>query len=649
MKPIRELFASAADRRDLGLVGVLLALIAAVGAKNGGFLSIANFSDIGIATAPIIVIALGLAVVVIAGEIDVSTGSLFGLLIAVFGVLTSKSQYAMSPTLAAVVVLFLGAAAGLLNGILVGFGKVPSIIVTLGTMTAWRGTTEFLLHGEWITDLPPSVRELGALRPLGVPIAVLGGAAVFAAVALVCAKTPFGIRLRATGSNANAATLAGVSVVATRITAFVFSGIAVAIAALLALPQLAVIDSGLGVGMELVAVTAVVLGGVSIRGGSGRPSGVLLAAILLGMIRTMLVFLKLGPTAVYWERAIFGVLILAAVFLDPARRKDDAASPTIELSPRRTEGFAVARTAILLVAVLAWARFLNPEFTTATVQAELLSQIAEIALLALPMTLIFLTGGIDLSIGSTMALAAVAVGLSIERGLGAAASCAIGISVGATAGVFNGILVVKGRVHPLITTLATMSLYRGLAEGISGGRPFSGFPDQMTSIGERVDFLLPGVVFPAIVAFILLSLLLAATTFGRNVRAVGWNETVGRMSGIAVDRLRVALFLLSGTFAAIAALLFIARRHTAKADVGTGIELEVITAVVLGGTSVAGGRGKTIGTILGVLLLHELRQFVAWQWSRDELILIVLGAVLLLGVLLDRFRLSPKFGVSRSR
>ena len=125
------------------------------------------------------------------------------------------------------------------------------------------------------------------------------------------------------------------------------------------------------------------------------------------------------------------------------------------------------------------------------------------------------------------------------------------------------------------------------------------------------------------------------------VSAIGYNETAARYSGIAVSKIKFWLYTSSGLMAALAALLFVARRNTAKADIGTGMELGVITAVVLGGTSIFGGRGRLFGTVLGVLLIHETREFVSWQWNRDELNLIVIGMLLILSVLADSL-LSPK-------
>jgi rhamnose transport system permease protein len=183
--------------------------------------------------------------------------------------------------------------------------------------------------------------------------------------------------------------------------------------------------------------------------------------------------------------------------------------------------------------------------------------------------------------------------------------------------------------------LATLSTYRGIAEGISLGRPISGFPDNFVWIGQgSVGGLpIPGVIFT--VAVIVFGVLLARSVTGRALYAMGHNETASRYSGLPVEKIKLLIYSLSGAMAGLAAVLFVARRNTAKADIGTGMELDVITAVVLGGTSIFGGRGRIVGTLLGVLLIHETREFVSWRWNNDELILVVVGVLLIAAVLIN--------------
>lgn len=301
----------------------------------------------------------------------------------------------------------------------------------------------------------------------------------------------------------------------------------------------------------------------------------------------------------------------------------------------------------LLVALLAWARYVDPGFVCLATQAELSTHIWELALLALPMTLIIITAGIDLSVGSTMALAAVTLGLLYKAGVSPFLGAVAAVAVGAAAGALNGVLVSSLRVHPLIVTLATLAAYRGVAVGISLARPVSGFPDRFAALsrGAVLDIPFPGILFA--VAACAGGVVLAKTPVGRALYVIGHNETAARFSALAVDRLKLWLYTVSGSTAGLAAVLYVARRNTAKADIGMNMELDVITAVVLGGASIFGGRGNIVGTVLGVLLVHETREFVSWHWARDELNLIVIGALLIVSVLVHK-ALAARRGRRRS-
>lgn len=293
----------------------------------------------------------------------------------------------------------------------------------------------------------------------------------------------------------------------------------------------------------------------------------------------------------------------------------------------------------LLAGLFACARALDPAFLAPGTQTELLTHVWETALLAVPMTLLIISGGIDLSVGATMALSAVVLGLTFTAGAPVAIAALLTLLTGLACGLLNGVFVARVRVHPLLVTLATLAAFRGVAEGISRARPVSGFPAGFAA-------LLGGGSAGALcfaVALVLAAVVLSRTALGLTIRALGFNETAARFSGLPIARVKMLLYALSGLAAGLAAVLFVARRNTAKADIGQGIELDVIAMVVLGGTSIFGGRGSVWGTLLGILLIHETREFVSWHWNRDELNLIVLGALLIVSVLLNRL-LLPKAG-----
>jgi rhamnose transport system permease protein len=321
--------------------------------------------------------------------------------------------------------------------------------------------------------------------------------------------------------------------------------------------------------------------------------------------------------------------------------------------------------AVLLVMVLLVAARIDTKgFVTAGTQQSLTFNLWDMAILALPMTLIIITGGIDLSVGSTMALASVMLGLLHKcAGVPIWGAAAAAVMVGALCGLLNGIFVTKVRVHPLIVTLATYSAFRGLAEGLSlavaalyDSKPvYDHFPASFTALGTHAFLAGDNVWNPPLYALsaagwfflfaaICLGVVLAKTPFGRTLYAIGHNETAARYSGLKVGRAKLFIYTLSGFMAGLVALNYTAYNDSAQASVGNGIELDVITAVVLGGTSIFGGRGRIIGTVLGVVLIHETREFVSWHYHQNELVKVVLGVLLIVAVASNALlgRKSPK-------
>lgn len=289
---------------------------------------------------------------------------------------------------------------------------------------------------------------------------------------------------------------------------------------------------------------------------------------------------------------------------------------------------------ILLVVLLAVAEYFVPGFLKLQSQLLLSRQLWETAILSLGMTLIMITGGIDLSVGAIMGLSAVTFGMCHAATGNVSAATTTAAVTGLMCGLINGLLIARVRVHSLIITLATLAAYRGIAEGLSEGRSWSQFGDSFSLVarGSVLGLPLPGCVF--LVLAVGFAVFLNRTAAGRFLYATGHNELAARFSGVNVDGIRLRLYGLSGLLSGMAAIVYIARFDTAKADAGRGFELDVITAVVVGGTSIAGGRGSVTGTVLGLLLIHETRLFVSRYWRIDELRSIVVGCLLIVSVLL---------------
>lgn len=307
------------------VLGIFTAfLFLAVSIANPGFATAENLRDLLVNIAPAAIVACGLAFVVLAREIDISMGSLMGLCSATIGIVAATDRMGLHPALGVAACLGLGLGIGLLNGILVAYGRIPSIIATLGMLTVLSGVTELLLGGKWITGMPPGLREFGTGALLGVPFSVLTAVIVALVSLWMASKTGFGRRIYALGSHPEAAQTLGLPIRKLKLAVFAWTGFLAAVAALFSATQLQVIEAGFGKGFELAVVAAVVVGGVSIRGGVGTIYGVLLGAVLLGSVKTMLIFLRLGESAVYWERAIQGGLILLAVLSDHFLRRKEA-------------------------------------------------------------------------------------------------------------------------------------------------------------------------------------------------------------------------------------------------------------------------------------------------------------------------------------
>lgn len=271
---------------------------------------------------------------------------------------------------------------------------------------------------------------------------------------------------------------------------------------------------------------------------------------------------------------------------------------------------------------------------------------AEVGLVALPMTYIIITGGIDLSVGSILGLCAIVLGVSWKSfGLPLEIAIMLAVFVGALAGFMNGLFITRVGVPPLIMTLATLALYRGLAEGISQARSVRGYPEWFYRFGQGEVAGIPTQLWLLIAALIVAAVVLSRTVFGRTLYAIGHNETGARFSALAVDRTKLIIYTLSGFMAGLASIVFVSRVSTTRSDMGTGLELDVIAAVVLGGTSIFGGTGTILGTALGVVLIQLLKNGLALTGVKGDATIMVIGIVLIAAILITNFAKSRHSGV----
>lgn len=261
---------------------------------------------------------------------------------------------------------------------------------------------------------------------------------------------------------------------------------------------------------------------------------------------------------------------------------------------------------------------------------------AEIMLVALPMTYIIITGGIDLSVGSTFGLVAILLGYSWDSwGFPLPLAIAFGLFVGAVAGFVNGLFIVRIGIPPLIMTLATLTLYRGLALGISQAHSVRGYPEWFFKLGQKDLWGVPTQLWVVLVAIIISAVILQFTTFGRSLYAIGHNALGARFSGIPVGRNLLLIYTFCGFMSGLAAYIFVSRVSTTRSDMGTGLELDCIAAVVLGGTSINGGTGTIWGTVIGVALIQFLKNGLALTGVTGDATIIVVGSVLILATVIN--------------
>ncbi|HVM85725.1 MAG TPA: ABC transporter permease [Candidatus Binatia bacterium] len=290
---------------------------------------------------------------------------------------------------------------------------------------------------------------------------------------------------------------------------------------------------------------------------------------------------------------------------------------------------------LLLVAALAVLAGQSDRFFTGD---NLLNQgrlMTEVGLVALPMTFVIVTGGIDLSVGSIFGLCCILLGVFWQKiGLPLPLAMLAAVLVGGIAGLGNGLIITRFKVPPLIATLATLALYRGLAEGIAQARSVRGYPDWFFVLGQGDVLGVPTQLWLLIVLLIAAAFVLGFTTFGRTTYAIGANEVAARFSGLKVDRAKLTIYGMSGLISGLAAVIFVSRVSTTRSDMGTGLELDVITAVVLGGTSIFGGRGTIVGTALGLILMQALKNGLALAGVKGDGTIVVIGAVLIAAILI---------------
>ncbi|MEF2966670.1 ABC transporter permease [Paenibacillus sp. M1] len=279
----------------------------------------------------------------------------------------------------------------------------------------------------------------------------------------------------------------------------------------------------------------------------------------------------------------------------------------------------------------------SPVFLTTDNLISVLRQVSNNVFLALGMTLIMILGGIDLSVGAIVAVSGtLTVGFIVNNGISIPVAIALGVLIGVLLGFFNGIIIAQFKLPAFIVTLATMNIAQGIAYIYSGGRSARITNDTYTLIGTGKLFgFLPLPVLYMIILIIIFMVLLNKTRFGTNIYAIGGNREAARLSGVPSKKVEIAVYTISGLLAALAGVVLSARMYSGQPSVGSGYEMDAIAACVLGGVSMAGGRGRISGTIFGVLIIGIVSNGLNLMGVSSFWQLLVKGLIILIAVLID--------------
>lgn len=311
------------------------------------------------------------------------------------------------------------------------------------------------------------------------------------------------------------------------------------------------------------------------------------------------------------------------------------------LAASGAQNLSLLAALLILVAVFGT---LRPEafFSTRNL-AAIMSAIAILGIVAMAQTVVIVSGAIDVSVGSIVGLASVSAAVAMARVDSAAAGILAAVLVGGLAGLVNGLLVTKGRVNPIITTLATLAIFQGVAFIISNGKAIGVLNTDFNWIGSGRVLGVPVTVWTFLVIALLMVFFTKATDMGRNVYAIGGNPQAARLAGIRIDRYRVGVFVLTGLVCGVAAVLLTARSTSGQPSSGSaGLELEAITAAFLGGCAMAGGKGTVVGTTLGVLIIGTLNNGMLLMFVPNFYQLVAKGALLLAAVMIMEFRMGRR-------
>jgi ribose transport system permease protein len=297
---------------------------------------------------------------------------------------------------------------------------------------------------------------------------------------------------------------------------------------------------------------------------------------------------------------------------------------------------------MILVAMMTFLTLYTDTFLTSTNLFNILRSFSWIAISAFGQTMVIITAGIDLSVGSVMGISGLATAMLMVSGVPVPLAVGGGLLTGLVIGFLNGLMITKGKLPPFIATLGSLLMARGLCYGLSGGWPVRDLPQSFRTLGQYdIPFVGVGIPFPLVFTVILaivMSLFLMRTVWGYRIYAVGGNETATGLSGINTARVKIMVYSLCSLLTAVGGVLMTARLGVAAPTAGTAYELDVIAAVVVGGTSLMGGEGTILGTLIGALIMGVLRNGLVLTGVSAYWLQAVQGFVIVVAIMLDQLR-----------
>lgn len=293
---------------------------------------------------------------------------------------------------------------------------------------------------------------------------------------------------------------------------------------------------------------------------------------------------------------------------------------------------------LALIVLIIFVSILSPSFLSLTNLMNLMRQVSTNALIAFGMTFVIITGGIDLSVGSTLALSSAIMAGMIVNGIDPLITMTVSLIAGFVLGAVNGLLITKGKLVPFIATLATMTIYRGATLVLTDGKPITGLDETFIFqfMGRGYFFGIPFPIVITLVVFALLFVLLHKMSFGRKTFAIGGNEKASFVAGVKSNKIKIFVYSISGVLASLAGIILTSRLNSAQPTAGESYEMDAIASVVLGGTSMSGGKGRIFGTLIGALIIGTLNNGLNLLGVSTFYQQIVKGIVIIIAVLIDR-------------